>query len=473
MSQETSRIVVKSRRTSGNQAQGQALRTRANGFALWVTMFVAALSPLPLGSARPLAWSFWAVYVGAMALIYVIVMQRSQQPYRVDLASLKFPAALFGALLAYLVFTILPIGSLFGGFQIVGRYGFVGSSNTLSIDPSATVLMLLRQCTYGALFFLALQVAAHPARREIAVKILLWTCLAYGFLGIVALYTGDWILGLKKWAYLGSATGPFVNRNSYATYLAFGSVIATAKLARHVADRFERHYDDGPIQNSITSILLYSMALLFLLAVIVATQSRMGFAAALVGIFVVIVTTAARTAKAGTFIIGSLVVGIVLAVSALSLFGEALFDRFGAVEESSIVRTDLYAQVIDLIRLRPWTGFGGGSFELAFPLVHQLPVNLDFLWDKAHNTYLTLWSELGLVAGSIPLAIIAILVWRTAFVSRVGATDSRFRSMSLGAVAVAAVHSLADFSLEIQANAILFVIVLALGLPVASEKSKS
>lgn len=473
MSEEAAGIVIKSRKSSRSGVKGEEKRTRANKFALWATMFVAAAAPLPLGSARPLAWAFWAVYCGAITVIYAVLMYRSRKELRVGLAGLKVPAALFAALLVYMVLTIVPIGGLFGGIPIYGRSGLVTTATTISVDPSATILMLLRQFSYGILFFLVLQVAAHPARREIAFKILLWTCLAYAFLGIVALYTGDWILGVQKWAYLGSATGPFVNRNSYATYLALGSVITAAKLARHVADRVERHYDDGPIRHNISSILLYSMTLLFFLAVIVATQSRMGFAAALVGIFVVIVATATRSARAAPLVIGGLVAGIVLTILALSLFGEALFDRFGTVEQNSIVRTDLYAQVIELIKLRPWTGFGGGTFELAFPLVHTLPVNLDLLWDKAHNSYLALWSELGIIGGSIPMLIIAAIVWRTAFTSGGSPTDWRFRAMSLGAVAVAAVHSLADFSLEIQANAILFVIVLALGLPTTPEKGKS
>jgi len=466
-------IVISSRKSSRSGVKGEELRTRANKFALWATMFVAAVAPLPLGSNRPLAWAFWAVYCGAITLIYAFLMHRSRKELRIGLAGLKLPTALFGVLLAYMIVTVLPIGGLFGGIPIYGRTGLIATSATISIDPGATILMLLRQCSYGVLFFLVLQVAAHPARREIAVKILLWVCLAYAFMGIIALYTGDWILGLPKWAYLGSATGPFVNRNSFATYLALGSVITAAKLARHVADRVERHYDDGPIRHNISSILLYSMTLLFFLAVIVATQSRMGFAAALVGVFVVVVATAARSSRAAPLVVGGLVVGIVLTVLALSLFGEGLFDRFGTVEQSSIGRTDLYVQVIELIKLRPWTGFGGGSFELAFPLVHTLPVNLDLLWDKAHNSYLALWSELGLIGGSIPLLIIAALVRRTAFAPGGSPTDWRFRAMSLGAVAVAAVHSLADFSLEIQANAILFVIVLALGLPTTPEKGKS
>jgi O-antigen ligase len=473
VSTETSGIVIHARRTGDGRARGQGLRTRANSLALWGSMLALVAAPFPLGSARPLAWAFWGMYFGVLLAFYGLYMWRSRQPLRVGLGEFKIPALLFGTLLLWLVVQIIPFGSLIGGIAIEDKSGIAAIASTLSVDPNSTVLMLLRQCSYGALFFLVLQVAANPARRELALNILLFCCLGYGLLGIVALNTGDWILGLTKWAYEGSATGPFVNRNSFATFLAFGSVIAAAKLARHVADRLERHYDDGPIRNSNSSILLHAIALLFLLAVIVATQSRMGFAAALAGCFVVILATAGRSRKSLPIVAGATLLAIISAIAALSLFGEALFERFGTVEQSALVRTDLYWQVLDLIALRPWIGFGGGTFEVAYPLVHELPVNLDYVWDKAHNTYLTLWSELGLIGGSLPLLIAAALLWRMVTTPRGSSADWRFRCMAFGIVAVAAVHSLVDFSLEIQANALLFTALLALGMPASSDKARS
>jgi O-antigen ligase len=459
-------IVISKQRVQGGRSGGRGMRTRANNFALYACMLAVAAAPLPLGSARPLAWSFWAVYFGLVVAIYAFLMHRSQQPLRVSLGELKLPACLFGVLLLWLVVQILPIGALFGGIPIVSGGAVVAYSPQITVDPSSTWLMFARQCSYGALFFLILQVAANPKRRELAMNILLCSCLFYALFGLVALNTGDWILGLTKWAYQGSATGPFVNRNSFATFLAFGSVIAASKLARHVADRIERHYDDGPIRHSISSIVLYLLALLFLLAAIVATQSRMGFAAALSGVFVALVATAIRSTRLVSIGLGSTLVAVLVAMVATTLFGEALFDRFGAVEQSASVRTELYAQVLQLISLRPWLGYGGGTFELAFPLVHELPVNLDYVWDKAHNTYLTLWSELGVVGGSLPILIVAILFWRMAVAERGSSMDWRTRSIAFGVMTVGAVHSLADFSLEIQANALLFVALLALGMPI-------
>ena len=471
MSSEAPGIVVHARRASSGRVKGQGLRTRANSFALWASMLAVVVAPLPLGSARPLAWGFWGIYLGLVLTIYAVLILRSRQALRVGLSGFKLPLALFVALLVWLVIQIVPLGSIFGGFPIEGMAGVVAQANTISVDPSSTILMFVRQCSYGVLFFLVLQVAANPRRRELAINILLFSCLGYALFGIVALNTGDWILGLAKWAYQGSATGPFVNRNSFATFLAFGCVIAASRLARHVADRLERHYDDGPIRNSNSTIVFYGIALLFLLATIVATQSRMGFAAALSGAFVAILATATRSRRALPIVLGGTLVAAMVTVAALTLFGEALFERFGTVERSALVRTDLYQQVIELISLRPLLGYGGGTFELAFPLVHQLPVNLDLIWDKAHNSYLALWSELGLLGGSLPVLIVACLLWRTLTAPYGSNTDWRSRCMLFGVVTVAAVHSLVDFSLEIQANAMLFAALLALGMPTAPDKT--
>ena len=47
---------------------------------------------------------------------------------------------------------------------------------------------------------------------------LLLVIIACGVYALISLQSGDTILGLPKWAYLGSATGTFVNRNSFATW---------------------------------------------------------------------------------------------------------------------------------------------------------------------------------------------------------------------------------------------------------------
>jgi O-antigen ligase len=406
-----------------------------------------------------------------MLVVFAFFAQRNGRRLSAGARQVGLPALLLAVVPTWLFVQLLPLGALLDALPIPGLNQIVLGNSQITIDPNSTKLALARQLSYGVLFFLILQGVGNPRRLEAAIKVILLSCVAYGLLGLVALQTGDWIMGVPKWAYLGSATGPFVNRNSFATFIAFGCVVAAAQFSRKLADRLEQHSGDGPIAYGKSSILLDLTGLLFLFAVIFASQSRMGLAAASIGVITVFVATAAQSKQAVPLATVGIFCLIILGLIAFALFGGGIFERFQTVEGSAEVRLDLYKQVLQLIQLRWWTGFGGGTFELAFPLVHALPVNVDVNWDKAHNTYLTLWSELGVIAGTAPMLAIALMFWRTALHSKESSKDWRSRSITLGAISVAAVHSLTDFSLEIEANAFLFVALLAIGLPLRVKNS--
>ena len=146
------------------------------------------------------------------------------------------------------------------------------------------------------------------------------------------------------------------------------------------------------------------------------------------------------------------------------LFGSGTLDRLGSVEQSFDVRLALYSQVIEMIASRPLLGFGGGSFEAAFPLFHALPVSPDLVWNKTHSTYLALWVEYGVIFGSIPLLVVLGIGLRCIQLVIRRKSDWVLPLASLGIIVTAALHSLVDFSLEMEANALFFTALLALGL---------
>jgi O-antigen ligase len=363
----------------------------------------------------------------------------------------------------FLVVQMLPLGTVLPQLTPVPLTDGAVHPDTLSIAPAMTGLMLTRQLTYCLLFFLVLQVSVKDARRALLLDLLLLAILTYAAYGEISLQAGDLILGAPKWAYPGSATGPFVNRNSFATFLAFGSVIAAARMGGLLVRQSQRHVDDGPIQGNASRFILYGLAYTFLLAIIVATQSRMGLFSALVGAAAVLALTAIRVRRRRTLL--WMAAGLVAAaLVGAGLFGRNLFDRLEFLGGSVDVRPALFAQTRELIALRPWTGFGGGSYQLAYPLVHDRPVPLDLVWDRAHNTYLSLWSELGLVFGTLPmlaLAAMALLLLRSLLARRGSFTA---QSAALGVLIVGAVHSTTDFSLEIEANTFIYLTVIAAGL---------
>lgn len=444
-------------RTSGSTRSGSRQRG-ANTLLFWALLLVLALAPLLLGSARPLVWSLWAVYLGLLGFIYFAMLAALGERLRIRPTKLPLTSLAFVVTCAYLVVQVLPVLPT----PILAAGNIEITAPQISIAPGMTLLMLVRQLAFGLFALLVMQIAVNDKRRSRFLQAMLLIAIIYGVYGLAALQMGDTILGMAKWAYEGSATGPFVNRNSFATFLGFGAILALAHAAAVLVRQSERHPHDGRIGNYLSTLFLYGVAYAFLLVVVVATQSRMGLFATLAGSSVVILITVLSIGKL-RFAILALPVGLAMLAGAVYLIGGGLLERIETVEFSTMIRTNLYEQVIDLIRLRPWTGFGGGSFELAFPLVHELPVSPDYAWNRAHNTYLTLWSELGLVVGSLPIIAVALLGLRMAWalVRREGSWTAQ--TAGLGVIVLAGVHSLVDFSLEIQANTLCFLAIVAIG----------
>lgn len=434
-----------------NAARSADRQRRLNSMLTVVLVAMVAIAPLLLGSNRPFFWGAWAAVIGVIALVYLTLLLMRGESLRVPLGRLWLPAGLLTALLVFLGVQLAPIATTF-----IGVTGDVVQSATLSIAPGTTWLTLLQFATYGLFFFLMLQAAANRSRaRRIAVALFV-VVVAHALYGLAALMLlDDALLFFSKWAYEGFATGGFVNRNSFATFLAFGLVLGVLLAARELKE-------SGSRSNAV--MLLAGSALI--LATLVATGSRMGLLSGLVGAAVAALMAGAKGEKAART--GSLLLAAITVISAIAvivLYGAATFDRLGSLENDANVRGDLYQQVVGMIAARPWLGYGGGTFEVAYPLFHQLPVSPDLVWDRAHSTYLSLWAEMGVIAGSIPLLLvlwIGIEALRLYLGRRSG--DWTAPAAAVAVIVVAALHSTVDFSLEMQANVFLFLAILATGI---------
>ncbi len=427
----------------------------ANGILSWALLVFLFLVPIPLGSNRPPFWGLNAMLIGLVAAVYFVTLLLRGASLRITPRQLGPAPLIFAALCLFLLLQLTPFGA----------------AGPISAAPGATLLMLLRQLSFGLLFFLVLQAASNGGRAETMLLGMLAIAVLHALGALLMLRSGDTTLGFAKWAYLGSATGAFVNRNSFATFMAFGLVLAGALLLDALY-KTQRHDPEAPPAGGWGRVAILATAFCAIVAALVASQSRMGVLAAGLGLLTVLLCGLfARRQINRSILLG--VAGALLVAMLIALLNSGgLVERLLFSEESWAIRSALYRQVLGLIAQRPWTGFGGGSFEVIFPSVHQLPVAIDRVWDKAHNTYLTLWVELGLLAGTAMLVLLGLLGWRLLRALR--RTPARWLPLStaLGALMVAASHSLVDFSLEIQAVAFWFMALLAIGLAQAVDKSQ-
>ena len=210
------------------------------------------------------------------------------------------------------------------------------------------------------------------------------------------------------------------------------------------------------------SALLALAALL--LAAIVASQSRMGFVAALGGLLVTGLLAAGATeqrmygpARRWRWIIPAVTVVLGVALLFILLPTRELVERFAAMagtgDANGEVRSQIWRETLPLVRAYPLTGCGLGTFESAFlRYKHVAPM---FIVDYAHNDYLQTLAELGIVGFALGLA----LVWRIMTrVVRLALFHQESPGWALalglaGGIAALLLHSLTDFNLYIPANA--------------------
>lgn len=415
---------------------------------------VVAIAPLPLASNRPAFWTLWAIAIGAFAAIYGIALLWLRAPARRSMMTYWPEAILFIAVLAWLSFQMLPIGQwLPAALTHVPVLDI--AANSISLDPGSTRLTLLNFATYGLLFLLFAQVAANRRRARSMLLALFFVIAAFAVYGLVSLVQlGDTLLGFEKLYYNGNATGTFINRNSFATFLAAGLAIGVPLLVESVGQL----RGIGQVGRWLR-LALVLLGLLFIAATLFATSSRMGAIAGFVGALIGLGLSLQRVEGQGRLWLGLGAVVAVIAVAAL--YGVGTLERL-MLSDDETGRVELYRQVWGAIWQRPWAGYGGGSFATVFPMFQHAPLPGDTLWDKAHSTYLALWFELGLVAGTFPMLVVAGLLFRAVR----GLWDASSRVISAAAIAVTvvfALHSLVDFSAEIMADAFLFTAILALG----------
>lgn len=461
----TSSVPVRTKSARRDQ-NGQKL---ANNLLASALLAIIVLSALFFGSVHAFSWGAYAVLLGLLCLWYSGVFARGKEAFRAPLRDMRGQLIALLLFCGFLIIQILPFGLLSEALPIASRGSVVVESNTISVAPDMTLLMLLRHISYGLFFFLMLQVCVNEGRRRLLTNILLVTVIGFAALGIVSLQLGDTVLGIPKNAYQGSATGSFVNRNSFATFLGFGAILALGKLGGLIVVQRQRHPHDGFIPGLTSGVLMYAIGYMVLIGTLVATQSRMGLFATLAAsaLMIAIIIWKSNASLRVTLVAG--LAAVVAVAFGLVLFGESVFDRVVVAGQEAEQRSELYAQIWQLILQRPWTGFGGGSFELAFPLVHDYPVSTTVIWDRAHSTYLSLWSELGLVAGSLPILLLLLMAFGLCRGLILDRGNWMNQAVALCALVLGAIHSIVDFSLEIPANMFLLLGLLAIGAAAAHQ----
>lgn len=429
------------------------------------TLVLIALAPLPFGAAEAWAWAPLAGLAGLLVcLAQVSAVTRAPDrpvaapPLPIWPAALLYSAVLIWILVQRADWTPTAWHHPFwteAGRLIDGVAGRIGATPDRSLDVA------LRLGGYAALFWLGYRTgqSERAARRTLAT--IAFAAAAYALYGI-AVQAFD--LRMVAWEikryYIHSVTGPFVNRNSFATYVGLGLLCALALILddqvrergaglgrrerlRRLVERLERR------------LALPAIAALGLAAGLFLTGSRGGTAATLLGLLVLLaVPVLAGAFDRRTFRRLGLALGTV-GILLLMLGGGTLLDRLSEIGDLEGGRQRLFALATGMLGERPLLGIGAGAFETVAASHRTASNDLGPLYaiDRVHSSYLENAVELGLPAA---LALYGALGW-VAFLLARGTAQRRdgvmFPAVGLAATALVGAHAAIDFSMQLPAVA--------------------
>lgn len=189
-----------------------------------------------------------------------------------------------------------------------------------------------------------------------------------------------------------------------------------------------------------------------LMAALAATASRVGLVALLAcGALLVWWAWAAGRARLALLVLTAALGVYVLAALALpglaqwadGVAGRDMLERLRTGESTCGSRLILWRNVLHLISLKPWTGWGWGELDYAHYITLYDGPRFCHILDNAHNLPLHLAVELGVPVALLACALLLWLVWR----GRPWAEQQPTRQLAWGVLAVIGIHSLVEYPL--------------------------
>jgi tetratricopeptide (TPR) repeat protein/O-antigen ligase len=351
--------------------------------------------------------------------------------------------------------------------------GPLEAETTISLYPGGTRAYLLRLLAVVALFAaVRSNVATAASFRRLAV-----VALVNGFLlalvGLLQFFSSP--RNVIYWTFESPAHvfGPF-NRNEFAFHnnlcigLGIGLLLAgRMSLSPRGHNRGPRRFGDDP------TTLWIAAALVLMLTALALCLSRGGVFSLLGAVAIVAVLGGAG--RAGSVRFGVVGVLLCLALGLAAWFGlgemQGRMAQLWTNDGPGHGRWQMWLQTAPYVRAFPVWGTGFTTFGFLERMSRGPGMGLDVVYENAHNDYLNLLLEGGLVGLALGLAGLG-LAWGYALRACWRHREQPVGGLALGgllALATATLHSFVDYGLQLPAIAVLAAVLVAHLAAVGSE----
>ena len=326
----------------------------------------------------------------------------------------------------------------------------------ISIDKDKTIQALLKQIAYLNLFLLSL-ILLNSKRR---IKFLLLSIAVGGVL--------QSILGVSQWLHLSSlgfenavkVSGTFVNKNHFAAYL---NMVMASLLGLIMFEYYStgRSLRGGLLQLGLNRKVLYAFLTIVLFTLVISGSRGAGLAF-MVSLLTLLMCIGVSPLGRNLFGV-KLLFSVVLCIGiTISLGYKTVSDRIISAENDASSRTEIWDVSRRLIDDFPLFGVGAGNYSTMIPQYETR--NMTVFINHAHNDYLEMLAEQGVVGLSIYLLLMFICVFNVYRVISTTQSTEVLVSAVVGVFGVVSMltHAVVDFNFYIPSNAAYFYVFLAL-----------
>jgi O-antigen ligase/tetratricopeptide (TPR) repeat protein len=275
------------------------------------------------------------------------------------------------------------------------------------------------------------------------------------------------------------ASGPFINPDHFANYLAAILPLALGLViySRHLFSK----------ESQLAAKIFFGLTAFVAFTSLLLSLSRSGWMSAILGIALLFwlfprraeeKSQPHRATKEILVRRGSLLAVAILLIVSLFFIGPGGREQVDSrlhetvTQETGIgSRVGLWRGTFRMIQDFPILGVGLGAWPDLFPRYRSAPWTPIF-YREAHNDYAELLADTGVIGFVLLLLFFSLAAKRV--LSYLRLSSDKPGSKALGAMLLAALgamtfHEFFDFNLQIPANALLFTVLLAIGVRIASN----
>lgn len=447
-------------------------------FGLFLALIVVA--PIPMGGNRDWAWSPMVAAIGVLAVLCALGLGAGQGAFDVSQPERRPMLLLLGCFAVVIlvgVVQLLPLPFATASTPWYARAGAaLGRAVTAipSLEAQATFYTILRCLGCGLLFLVARALCRDEAaarRLLIALLVSALIVVAYGLYAQSATsscYVGSYIK--KQGIYAPGIdhclmSGTFVGSNNFACFAGMAIVAAVALMfAEQPPDEYANDDEEDPgfARGWLSGGRLALVAVVLVcLGGILISGSRAGFAATVAGVVALVylmMRGRLRRGQGRRIVFAAVAIALVVGLIA----GGALIRKTATFANAdSFNRLTIWRVSLDVLAQAPLLGWGLGTYADIYTI--EQPKQIPLPNDKAHSTPLETLDDLGVPAGLIAWMVVLVPWWICLQGAWRRHHNRHLPAAGFAVSAVAIVHSLVDFSLQMPAIAFAVAALLGMG----------